>query len=76
MKVKVQIMIEYDGDSPPIVEEVGCLCRDDLLPETLGLTLNEGKELLASIQKTMVTHQADEYAEKQRFCPHCGIKRK
>jgi hypothetical protein len=60
MKVKVQIVIEHEADDTPIVEEVGCLCRGDLLPEALRLTLNEGKNLLASIQKTMVTHQAAE----------------
>ena len=75
MKVKVQIMIEHEADETPIVEEVGCLCRGDLLPEALGLTLNEGKNLLARIQKTMVTHQAAEYVEKQRFCSDCGKKR-
>ena len=75
MKVKVQIVIEHEADDTPIVEEVGCLCRGDLLPEALGLTLNEGKNLLAGIQKTLVTHQAAEYVEKQRFCPDCGKKR-
>jgi hypothetical protein len=75
MKVKVQITIEHEADNMPIVEEIGCLCRGDLVPEALGMTLNEGKSLLASIQKTMVTHQATEYVEQQRFCPHCGKKR-
>ncbi|NDY73080.1 ISKra4 family transposase [Desulfobacter hydrogenophilus] len=75
MKIKVQIMIEYEEKSQPIVEEIECLCRGDLLPETLGLTLNEGKELLARIQKAMVTHQATEYVAQQRSCPHCGKKR-
>ena len=50
MKVKVQVIIEREGEDIPIVEEVACLCRGDLLPETLGLTLQEGKELLAQIQ--------------------------
>ena len=75
MKVKVQIVIEHEADDTPIVEEVGCLCRGDLLPETLGLTLEEGKQLLARIQETMVTHQMAEYVEQQRPCPHCGKKR-
>ena len=75
MKIKVQIMIEYEERGQPIVEEIECLCRGDLLPETLGLTVNEGKEVLARIQKAMVTHQATEYVAQQRSCPHCGKKR-
>ncbi len=74
MNIKIQIMVEYEKDSPPIVEEIECLCRGDLLPETLGLTLEEGKDLLAEIQKAMVTHQVTEYVEQQRTCPHCGKK--
>ena len=75
MKVKVQIVIEREDDTVPIIEEVACLCRDDLRPETLGLTLDEGKELLARIQETMVTQQAADYVEEQRACPHCGKRR-
>jgi len=58
-----------------MVEEVACLCRGDLLPETLGLTLAEGKHLLATIQEKMVSHQAAEYVDQQRSCPECGRHR-
>jgi hypothetical protein len=75
MKVKVQIIIEQEGEETPIVEEVGCLCRGDLLPETLGLTLEEGKRLLVTIQEKMVTHQVAEYVAQQRDCPDCGRRR-
>ena len=43
-----------------------------LLPESLGLTLNEGKELLAKIQENMVTYQVEEYIDQQRNCSLCG----
>jgi hypothetical protein len=75
MKVKVQIIIETDENKPPIIEEVACLCRGDLRPETLGLTLAEGKALLARIQETLVAQQATEYVEQQRPCPVCGRRR-
>ena len=75
MKVKVQIIIETGEGETPMVEEVACLCRGDLLPETLGLTLDEGKELLARVQETMVAHQAMEYVEQQRPCPDCSRRR-
>ena len=44
MKIRIQVVIEHeDGHETQIVEEVGCLQRGDLLPETLGMTLMEGK---------------------------------
>lgn len=58
-----------------MVEEIACLQRGDLLPEMLGLTLQEGKELLAKVQETMVAHQAAAYIEQQRPCPDCGQRR-
>jgi hypothetical protein len=72
MKIKVQIMIEHEGEDKPIVEEICCLYRGDLLPETVGLTLNEGKKLLAKVQEEMVTHQANKFVEQQRYCPSCS----
>ncbi|MDF1530093.1 MAG: hypothetical protein P1R74_13315 [Sedimenticola sp.] len=75
MKVTVQIIVEHEDLEEPLVEEIGCLCRGDLLPETLGLTLQEGKDLLANIQATMVKHQAEEYVDQQRLCPHCNRQR-
>lgn len=76
MKVKVQIIIEHDELEEPLVEEVACLCRGDLLPETLGLTLEEGKNLLANIQAVMVKCQAEEYVNRERPCPHCSKRRR
>ena len=72
MKVKIQVIVESKNDEAPIVEELAELSRDDLTPETLGLTLDEAKNLLANLQSTMVTQQVDQYFEKQRRCTHCG----
>ena len=57
MKMKVQIIIEYEGGQEPITHELACITRGDLLPESLGLTLAEGKDLLARMQEDMVYHQ-------------------
>ncbi len=75
MNVKVQVVIELEGQETPVMEEIGCLCRGDLRPETLGLTLAEGKELLANLQETMVAHQAAEYVDQQCPCPLCSQPR-
>ncbi|MEO5951949.1 MAG: ISKra4 family transposase [Chloroflexia bacterium] len=75
MKVKVQVTIEHDGVSDnyePLVAEVACFERAQLSPETLGLTLAEGKALLAGVQQTLVTAQTKAYVQQHGECPHCG----
>lgn len=73
MKFRIQIVVEHNDEEPTqIIEEVGCLSRGDLLPATLGLSLAEGKELLAAIQKQLVQHQVDAFTKKSRKCPHCN----
>jgi len=70
MKMKFQIINEYDGNR--VVEELGCLQKGDLLPESLGITLNEGKELLANTQKSMIKYQIEEFINQQRLCQYCN----
>jgi len=72
MKVTIQIIIEHEALAEPITEEIICLCRGDLVPENFGLTLDEGKTLLAKIQEKMVAQQATAYIAEQRSCPECG----
>ena len=71
MKMKIQIVVESDNHDTPITEEIACIQRGDLAPETLGLTLAEAKELLANVQANMVKEQTTEYVEQQRRCPLC-----
>jgi hypothetical protein len=75
MKLKVQIIIESGAHNAPLVEEIACLQREALLPESLGLTLQEGKEILKNLQRTMVTRQAEEYVAQQKRCTRCGKER-
>jgi hypothetical protein len=42
------------------------------VPETLGLTLSEAKELLQEVQRAMFTHQTTGYVTQQTHCPKCG----
>ena len=75
MKIHIQVVIDYeDGQATPLVEEVACLPRGDLLPETLGLTLAEGKQLLAKVQQSVVQQQVETYVAQPQYCPHCEKK--
>src|SRR5437762_5831052 len=75
MKMTIQVVIEDDDTtSQAAVQKVVSLERnvEDLRAETLGLTLDEGKEILAGIQTVLVTAQTMRFIENQRFCPDCG----
>ncbi len=72
MKVKVQLIIENEGIEESITQEVACLTRGELLPESIGLTLEEGKALLSQIQESMVYHQVEGYVNQHRYCFNCG----
>jgi hypothetical protein len=72
MRIRVQVLIESDQEAtPPHIEEVVCFERGPLSPETLGLRLDEAKQMLAGVQQVMATQQVEEYVEQQRQCPHC-----
>jgi hypothetical protein len=75
MKVRLQVIIESDGGEQECLEEVASVQRDILRAEDLGLTLAEAKDLLAGVQRTLVTHQAKAYVEQQQTCPHCHTAR-
>lgn len=74
MKVTIQVVIERD-DEPPIIDEIACLERAALTPDTLGLTLSEAKTVLAQLQDVLVTQQAAAYVAQQQTCPHCNARR-
>jgi hypothetical protein len=72
MRIRVQVIIESDQETASTnVEEVACFERRTLSPETLGLRLDEAKQLLAGVQQVMTAQQVEEYVEQQRQCQHC-----
>src|SRR5215813_5950621 len=75
MKMRVQVVIESTAGEPIAVHEIGCLHREELRPDTVGLTLAEAKTVLARLQQRLVEQQAAEYLWAQSRCPHCGTKR-
>jgi hypothetical protein len=54
MKISVQVSIQADDDAPTVVHEVFALERGALAPDTVGLRLDEAKDLLAAVQEKMV----------------------
>ncbi|MBA3946685.1 MAG: ISKra4 family transposase [Herpetosiphonaceae bacterium] len=71
MQFQIQVIVTQDDgtDLPPI--EVVTLQRTALTPETVGLTLADGKLILSSIQATMTQAQVVVYTDAQQACSIC-----
>src|SRR5215510_5362715 len=75
MKVKVQVVTITD-DGQETTRDIACVERQDLAPETFGLSLAEGKAVLQALQEVVVEWQMHTYLQQQRACPHCGKARR
>lgn len=76
MRIRVQVLIESDQEATPLrLEEVACFERDRLSQETLGLQLEEAKQMLAGVQQVITESQVEEYVEQQRQCPRSSLAR-
>jgi len=74
MNFKIQIIIQRENEDTPIVEEIATFKRTNLSAETLGLMLQESKELLTNLQESMVRYQVEEYIEQNSHCIYCHSK--
>src|SRR3712207_1535558 len=76
--MKWRIMLELAGpDGTPRMHEVGAGERSPTghAAATLGLSLAEGKALLAALQRHLVAAQVDEHCRERRHCDRCGAQR-
>ena len=71
MNFRIEVVCVGD-DGTEQRREVMTLAKEHVSMETLGLTLAEGKELLATVQTYVVAQQAAAYLEQQRPCISCG----
>ena len=69
---RVKLVAETGGPATEI--EVARIEREDwAVPETLGLSLDEGKRIAAAIQTEIVRAQTSAMSEHFRSCGHCGL---
>jgi hypothetical protein len=73
MKWTIRLELTPDGN-PPITYDIGTITRPiaDLSPEEIGLTLEEGQQLLRRVQVQIIGSQAHAYALCRRPCVYCG----
>ena len=73
MKWTIRLELTPDGN-PPITFDIGTITRRiaDLSPEEIGLTLEEGQQLLRRVQVQIIGSQAHAYV----LCNRCaGVQR-
>src|SRR5271156_2602071 len=75
MKFKLQLVKEVEAGDLSMVAEIALGDRGDLRLENLGLTLKEAKDVLAAIQRGMVTEQIAEFTKHSKSCPECQKSR-
>jgi len=76
MKVTMQVVLHADDDTETVVREAFTVQRGALAPDTVGLQLEEAKDLLAAVQDTLVEHQVAAALASAASCPDCGIPRR
>ena len=75
--MKWRVVLELTGPDGTVgVHEVGGRAAvAEYVPQTIGLTLEEGKHLLAALQVHLVQAQAEDHSRHRRRCQRCGAQR-
>src|SRR5580704_10575420 len=75
--MKWRVMLELVGPDGIVgVHEVGARAAlAEYAPRLIGLTLEEGKHLLAALQVHLVQAQAEDHCGRRRRCQRCGAQR-
>ncbi len=71
MHLRIQVVVVAD-DGTQHLHEIADVSRAEPTLETLGLTLEESKQMLRQMQQITIEHQVGAYLDQQRSCPHCG----
>jgi hypothetical protein len=74
MICKIQV-VTVGEDRREETREITSIQRTDVKPETLGLTLAEGKMILKDLQQIVVESQVSSLLLPKRTCPECGEPR-
>lgn len=72
MKWTVKLVAEVVSGKPVEHEIATIEGTEEIFPASVGLTIADGKALLASLQKQIVTTQSEQDVGWIRSCPQCG----
>jgi hypothetical protein len=74
----VRVLLQITGDDGAAAEalEIAVFEKRTEQPEDLGLTIADGKALMAGVQQRVVNAQVASWAEQHRCCEACGARRR
>src|SRR5690242_16326118 len=75
MRIRILLQITDDGTVGDTMEVAGFEKRPER-PEDLGLSIAEGKTLMAAVQQSVVNAQVTSWTERHRCCEACGVRRR
>jgi hypothetical protein len=75
MRVRVLLQITGDDGAASDAVEAAVFEKRTERPEDLGLSIAEGKALMAAVQQRVVNAQVTSWAERHRCCEACGARR-
>lgn len=76
MRIKILLQITGDNGAAAVAEEVAAFEKVTERPEDLGLSIAEGKTLLAAVQQRTIDAQVASWTELHRCCDACGQRRR
>lgn len=76
MRVRVLLQITGDDGTASMADEVAVFEKVAERPEDLGLSIAEGKAVMATIQRQVVDAQVASWVEQHRCCEACGARQR
>jgi hypothetical protein len=76
MRVSILLQITGDDGTAVTAEEIAAFEKATARPEDVGLSLADGKALLAAVQDRIVQAQAAAWTARHRCCEACGGRRR
>ena len=76
MRVSILLQITDDAGTTGKAEEVAAFEKATDRPEDVGLSLADGKTLLAAVQHRVIKAQAETWTSRHRCCEACGTRRR
>lgn len=76
MRVSILLQITADDGTASPAEEVAAIEKATERPEDVGLSLADGRALLAAFQRRVVQAQVASWTVRHRCCEACGARRR
>jgi len=76
MHVRILLQITTDDGAAGVAEEITTFEKQVERPEDLGLSLAEGKAVMAAVQHQLVKAQVASWTDRHRCCEACGARQR